>query len=77
MIRAICDFLKPGGRVALVEFRANDPTVPIKPLHTMTEAQIRKEMAVHPLQWIETLDSLPWQKVVIFQKTRGRETTDP
>lgn len=71
MMRAICSALKPGGRVALVEFRADDPKVPIKALHTMTEAQVRKEMAVHPLQWVETVDSLPWQTVVVFERTRS------
>lgn len=68
MMQAICASLKTGGRVALVEFRANDPQVPIKPLHTMSEEQVRKEMAQHPLEWIETVDTLPWQKVLIFAK---------
>jgi len=45
MIAAICRRLKPGGRLVLVEFRGEDPRVPIRPLHKMTEAQIRKESA--------------------------------
>ena len=60
--------LKPGGRVAFVEYRANDPAVPIKRLHTMTEVQIRKEAAVHALQWVKTTGDLPWQHVVVFRK---------
>ena len=68
MMEAVCKALKPGGRVAFVEFRAEDPTVPIKPVHKMTQAQVRKEMSVHPLSWIETLPDLPWQHVVLFQK---------
>jgi hypothetical protein len=77
MMQAICDSLRPGGRVALVEFRANDPAVPIKALHTMTETQVRKEMAVHPLQWVETLDGLPWQTVIVFMKVSGPDSSDP
>ena len=68
MMQAICDALKPGGRVVLVEFRAEDPAVPIKPLHTMTEGQVRREMSLHPLDWVETIDTLPWQIAVVFQR---------
>src|SRR5258707_3283576 len=46
MLAAIVRALKPGGRVAFVEFRSGDPAVPIKPLHTMTETQGRKEAPV-------------------------------
>ncbi len=68
MIQSICAALKPGGRIAFVEFRANDPTVPIKPLHTMSADQVRKEMQLHPLEWTETITSLPWQSVIVFRK---------
>jgi precorrin-6B methylase 2 len=68
MLAAIVKALKPGGRVVFVEFRANDPAVPIKALHTMSEAQVRKEAAELPLEWIETVSSLPWQHVVVFRK---------
>ena len=68
MLAAIVRALKPGGRLAVVEFRANDPAVPIKPLHTMTEAQVRKEAAQHPLEWQKTLSSLPMHHVVIFRR---------
>jgi precorrin-6B methylase 2 len=68
MLSAIVQALKPGGRLVFVEFRANDPAVPIKRLHTMTEEQVRKEAAAHPLEWIETVNHLPWQHVIIFRK---------
>ena len=68
MMTAICRALKPGGRVALVEFRAEDPKVPIKAVHKMTEAQVKKEMSVHPLEWVETVGSLPWQHIVVFRR---------
>jgi precorrin-6B methylase 2 len=60
--------LKPGGRVVFVEYKAEDPLVPIKPLHKMTEAQIRREAAVFALDWERTVRTLPWQHVVVFRK---------
>ena len=68
MLAAIVRALKPGGRLVFVEFRGGDPAVPIKPLHTMTEAQVRKEAAVHPLEWVKTARDLPWQHVIVFRK---------
>jgi SAM-dependent methyltransferase len=68
MMRAICQALKPGGRVAFVEFRAEDPKVPIKEVHKMSEAQVRKEMAAQPLEWVETIATLPWQHIIVFRK---------
>ena len=68
MISALCAALRPGGRIALVEFRAEDPKVPIKAVHKMTEAQVKKEMGVHPLECVETNESLPWQHIIIFRK---------
>lgn len=65
---AICQQLKPGGRMVFVEYRGEDPEVPIKPLHKMTEAQVKKEMANQPLEHVETLRTLPWQHVIIFRK---------
>jgi ubiquinone/menaquinone biosynthesis C-methylase UbiE len=63
--------LAPDGRVALVEYRAGDPSVPIKPLHTMTEAQARAEMAAVGLEWVETLDALPRQHLMFFRLPPG------
>jgi precorrin-6B methylase 2 len=68
MMEAICRGVKPGGRVVFVEYRAEDPDVPIKPLHKMSEAQIRKEASVHPLIWEKTVPSLPRQHLVIFRR---------
>jgi len=68
MLAAIVGALKPGGRVAFVEFRGDDPKVPIKPLHTMTEEQVRREAGVHALEWIRTTRDLPWQHVIVFRK---------
>jgi ubiquinone/menaquinone biosynthesis C-methylase UbiE len=68
MMEAICRSLKPGGRVVFVEFRAEDPDVPIKAVHKMSEAQVKKEMTLHPLQWVETLNVLPWQHIIVFKR---------
>jgi SAM-dependent methyltransferase len=68
MIQAICKSLKPGGRVVFVEFRAEDPKVPIKEVHKMSEAQVRKEMSAQPLEWVETIATLPWQHIIVFKK---------
>lgn len=74
MLQGICRALKPDGRVAVTEFRAEDPQVPIKPLHKMTEAQVKREMAVQPLTWQTTIRSLPWQHLILF---RNRDATTP
>jgi ubiquinone/menaquinone biosynthesis C-methylase UbiE len=68
MLVAIVRALKPGGRLAFVEYRGNDPTVPIKALHTMTEAQVRKETSGQPLEWVRTAADLPWQQVILFRR---------
>ena len=60
--------LKPGGRLVLVEYRAEDRRVPIKRLHKMSELQVKQEMAAIGLDWIKTESYLPQQHVLIFQK---------
>ena len=71
VMRTIIRSLKPGGRVAFVEYRAEDANVPIKALHKMSEAQIRREAAahaLHELEWERTSNVLPWQHIVFFKK---------
>lgn len=68
VMQSLVRALKPGGRVVFVEYRAEDARVPIKALHKMTEAQVRKEAAQHPLFYERTASTLPWQHVVIFRK---------
>jgi ubiquinone/menaquinone biosynthesis C-methylase UbiE len=59
--------LKPGGQICLVEFRAEDDTVPIKPEHKMTKAQITKEMTANGLKLAREFDGLPWQHMMFFE----------
>lgn len=68
VLASIVKSLKPGGQVVFVEYKAEDPKVPIKRLHKMTEAQVKREAAVHSLRWEKTVATLPWQHVVIFTK---------
>ena len=72
MMESICRALKPGGRVVFVEYRGEDPEVPIKRLHKMTEAQVRKEMEHQPLRFVKTIAVLPRQHILIFTKTAGK-----
>jgi ubiquinone/menaquinone biosynthesis C-methylase UbiE len=76
MVAAMTRGLKPGGRLVLVEFRGEDPSIPIKTIHKMTEAQVKKEMAVHPLDFAENISMLPWQHVLIFRKRADSAATD-
>ena len=70
VLQSIVRACKPGGRVVFVEYRAEDPRVPIKPLHKMSEAQIRREAGAVGLVWERTAGTLPWQHVVVFTKPR-------
>ncbi len=69
MIRNMIAGLKPGGRIVFVEYRKEDPDVPIKEVHKMSEAQVKKEMAVQPeLEFVENISILPRQHILIFRK---------
>ncbi len=67
MLRAIRASLKPGGRVALVEYRSEDDTVPIKPDHKMSKEQIMKEFPPNGFRLVESFDELPWQHLMFFE----------
>lgn len=70
MMENIVKALRPGGRVVDLEYRAEDPEVMIKPHHKMTEAQARREMAAVGLVHLKTIEDLPQQHCMIFQKPR-------
>jgi ubiquinone/menaquinone biosynthesis C-methylase UbiE len=66
--------LKPGGRLVLVEFRAEDPDVPIKPEHKMTLAQVRRELEPQGFTFKESLEFLPWQHIIFFEKKAASQS---
>jgi precorrin-6B methylase 2 len=68
VLASIVAALKPGAQLVFVEYRAEDAKVPIKALHKMSEAQIKREAAVHALVWERTVGNLPWQHLVVFRK---------
>ncbi len=72
MLLDLSKSLKVGGRIAFVEYRKEDPTVPIKEVHKMSEAQVRKEaeQAEFNLKWVETIAVLPRQHVVVFKRQK-------
>ncbi len=67
-LQSVRKALKVGGRLVLVEFRGEDPEVPIKPEHKMTFAQVRKEIEPKGYEFKESKEFLPWQHVIIFHK---------
>lgn len=58
--------LDSGGRIALLEYRAEDPDVPIKRLHKMSKAQILAEFGANSLRLESEFDGLPWQHMMFF-----------
>ena len=69
MLKAMRKSLRPEGVIVLVEFRAEDPKVPIKPLHKMSKEQILKELPANGFKLVKDYDKLPWQHMMFF----GRE----
>ena len=68
MMEGIVEALKPGGRVVLLEYRKENPMIMIKPLHKMTQKQVKKELKAVGLKWQETKQFLPEQHFLVFNK---------
>ena len=68
VLTKVREALKPGGRVALIEYRAEDPAVMIKPVHKMSERQIIRELTAAGFRHQKTVRTLPLQHLVLFQK---------
>ena len=73
MLKHIRNSLKPGGRVAIVEYRTEDDTVPIKPDHKMSKPQILKEFTAEGFRLVQSYDELPWQHMLFFQRDEDGE----
>ena len=69
VIMSIKDALKPNGKIYLIEYRMEDPRVPIKRLHKMSESQAVKEMEAAGFELETNIDNLPWQHCMIFVKS--------
>ncbi len=68
MMQSIFQALKSDGKVFLIEYRAEDRSVPIKPLHKMTKAQAVKEMEAVGFTLDKNINNLPWQHCMVFSK---------
>ncbi len=73
VMEEIVQALKPDGRFVLLEYRKEDPQVPIKPLHKMSEQQAVREMKAVGLRLRENIGNLPWQHCMVFVKPRGKK----
>ena len=69
--------LSPDGLCALVEFRAEDPNVPIKPEHKMTKEQIMQEWPANGFKLVEQFDKLPWQHLMFFEADAKKPRSIP
>jgi SAM-dependent methyltransferase len=68
MIRKLREALKPDGRLVLLEYRAEDPKVPINPDHKMTVEQVRAEIEPEGFRLLPPIEKLPWQHLLILVK---------
>lgn len=68
MLTGLLSALRTGGRLVVVEYRAEDATIPVDLIHRMSEEQARQEMESVGFEWIENLDALPQQHVMVFRK---------
>ncbi len=63
--------LKPGGRVVIIEYRKEDPEIPIQPLHKMTAREVRAEVEPMGFEFDELQSYLPTQHIIIFKKAQS------
>ena len=66
MLKGMRESLRPDGVIVLVEFRSEDNSVPIKPLHKMSKKQILKELPANGFKLVKDYDKLPWQHMMFF-----------
>lgn len=70
MLSAIYKSLKPDGKILLLEYKGEDPSIAIKPLHKMTEKQAKKELKANGFELVENGKFLPIQHYLIFEKAK-------
>ena len=69
MMQSIRKAMKKNGEIYLIEYRGEDPSVPIKKLHKMSEKQAVKEMKIAGFRLKKNIDNLPWQHCMVFVKS--------
>ena len=69
MLGKIRESLRQEGQIVLAEFRGEDPAVPIKPLHKMTKAQVKRELEPNGFELVREFDKLPWQHLMFFGRS--------
>jgi len=69
MLRKLRASLKPGGRMVLLEYRKEDPTVPIRPEHKMSVAEAKLEVEAEGFKLTQKIDKLPRQHVLVFTRS--------
>ena len=72
MLEAMSESLKPSGVIVLVEYREEDPDVPIKPKHKMSKAQVDKELTANGFTLVKSFDKLPWQHMLFYGLADGK-----
>ena len=68
MLDRIRDSLKPDGRLVLLEYRKEDPSVPIRPEHKMSVQEVKAEVIPEGYKFEKVVDTLPWQHIIFFRK---------
>jgi protein-L-isoaspartate O-methyltransferase len=69
-VRKLKEALKPDGRLVLIEFRLEDPRVPIREEHKMSVSQVRQELAADGFEIDRVIDVLPWQHIIVLRAAR-------
>lgn len=68
MLQGIRESLKPGGRLVLLEFRKEDPSIPIRPEHKMSIDEVKAEVLPEGYTFERVVEKLPWQHILFFRK---------
>jgi SAM-dependent methyltransferase len=70
VLRKMKEALKPDGRLVLIEYRKEDPTIPIRPEHKMSVAEVKTEVEAEGFRLAEVLKNLPRQNIFVFVPLR-------
>lgn len=68
-VRRLRTALKTTGRLVLLEYRKEDPRVPIRPEHKMSIAEVKAELEPEGFKLVRVLNDLPWQHILVLQRS--------